>query len=616
MPHPYPLVSVFTEGMRRDIDRAQLPGGSVWNLVDFIPDELSAAASGRGGWTYAGNSLAGATRIQSLSYAPFTAGGKVLAIDQQPKLWDVAAATSISGTPTIPAGPPAYHRGKLIIPNNDGVTPVTYYDGTTLGALPNVASNVTAVLTEGATPFADGDTCTVNNVTYRIKTTMGAANDVQRGATGDLTLDALVKAVNQTGVSGTDYFAGTAAPANVTAAARSGTGATATVTFTGTGGVAYPSTTTGAHSTFAATSFVIVSPPPPAKLAATYKDHAILANTAANPNRLWFSAAGDPTTWDTNFGWWDTTGDVVAVGTLLNAILIFHQDSVERLRGTTPPPGSDMTLEPFLGYGCLDPYSVVSWRNRLVFCSSGGIYMTDGATDVDLTANAQMKTYWQSLMAGYSSSWRISAGVYRDHYIVSVNNGSTLVDCLCVNLASQSMWRLTNLHGSAFVNVTSSLQEECYMGLWNAGRVAKLSSLWSPSASVKTDGDGTVPAPVIETGAFRGYDRLHRRWIQSMGKQKWRFLYIDYDLRDAATDNPVVTLSYATTPTGAYTNVSGGVLPETTDFDRKRRSLNPTIGGAARSNMLCLKAAVMGPYATAKLYTLEVDYSPIGVGQL
>lgn len=492
--HPFPLASVFTEGMRRDIDRAMMPGGAVWNLVDFIPDELAAAISGRGGWTYAGNALTSATAIKSVSYAPFTAGGKVLAIDQQPKLWDVAAATAVTGTPTIPGGPPAYHRGKLIIPNNDGTTAITYYDGTTLGSL--------------------------------------------------------------------------------------------------------------------------AGSPPVGQLAAVYKDHAILANSSANPNRLWFSAAGDPTSWDTNFGWWDTTGTVVAVGTLLNAILIFHQDSVERLRGTTPPPGSDMTLEPFLGYGCLDPFSVVSWRNRLVFASSGGIYMTDGATDVDLTANAQMKTYWQSLMAGYSSSWRIAAGVYRDHYIVSINNGSTLVDCLCVNLLSGAMWRFTNLHGSAFVNVTSSSLEECYMGMWNAGRVAKLSTLWSPSSTVKQDGDSTTPTPIIETGAYRGYDRLHRRWIESLGKQKWRFLYIDYDLRDAASDNPVVTMSYATTPTGSYTNVSGGTLPETTDYTRKRRSLNTTIGGAARSNMLTLKAAVTGPYASVKLYALEVDFSPTAVGKL
>lgn len=119
----------------------------------------------------------------------------------------------------------------------------------------------TAVLTEGATPFANGDTLTVNNVTYTIKTTPAVANDIKVGGSGDATLDNIVKAVNGTGLGdGTDYFAGTVKPTNVTAGARSGTGASATVTFTaavgtGTAANAYASTTTGAHSTFSGTTF-------------------------------------------------------------------------------------------------------------------------------------------------------------------------------------------------------------------------------------------------------------------------------------------------------------------------------------------------------------------------
>ena len=464
-------------------------------MVDWIPDELGAPLTGRGGWTYAGNSLTSATQIKSVSYAPFSAGAKVLAIDQQPKLWDVVAATSITGTPTIPAGPPAYHRGKLIIPNNDGTTAVTYYDGTTLG---NLAGS-----------------------------------------------------------------------------------------------------------------------PPAGQLAAVYKDHAILAKSSANKNRVWFSAAGDPTTWDTSNGYWDTTGDVTAIGTLLNAILIYHDDSIERLRGTTPPPGSDMVLEPLFDYGCIDPFSVCFWRNRLIHASAEGIYMTDGASDLDLTSAAQMKTYWQSTLAGYSSLWRIAAGIYRDHYIISINNGSTLVDCFCIDLMRRTMYRMTNLHGSAFAQVSSKAQEELYMGQWNAGRVAKVSTLWSPSASVKQDGDGTNPAPVLETAMIRGWDRLHRRWIQSMGKQKWRWTYADYDLRDAATDNPTIALSFATTPTGSYTAMSHqSTLAETTDYSRIRCSPSATPGGAVRTNMYGVKVAVTGPYASAKLFALEQVFEPIEVGQL
>src|SRR5690348_12579140 len=105
MPHPFPMASVFTAGMRRDADRTMLPGGSVWNLVDFIPDEIQAAASGRGGWTYAGAALTGATQIKAMGYYPDS--NKIIAVDQEPKAFDVVAASAITGTPTaVPTGPP------------------------------------------------------------------------------------------------------------------------------------------------------------------------------------------------------------------------------------------------------------------------------------------------------------------------------------------------------------------------------------------------------------------------------------------------------------------------------------------------------------------------------
>jgi hypothetical protein len=370
-------------------------------------------------------------------------------------------------------------------------------------------------------------------------------------------------------------------------------------------------------------TLVQIAAAPRGTIPGVYKDHALLANvpgfspsnTAAHTNRLYFSAAGDPLTWDTTFGWWDTTGTITALATTVNAILIFHADSTERLRGTVPPPGSDMVLEPFIpNVGCIDPFSIAYWNNRVIWAAPNGIYMSDGVTVVDLTRSAQMKTYWTSIMSGYAG-WRVAGGIYRDHYIVSLNNGSTLIDCLCVSLTDQVIWRYSNLHGSSYVNATANIQEKLFMGQNNAGRVAELSSLWSPAAGVKQDADGANPTPIVETGMFRGFDRLHRRWIESMGKQKWRWCYVDYDLRDAATDNPTMTLSYCTTPTGAYTAISR-TLPETTDIGRVRRALSPTQGGATHSQMLGLKVAVNGPYASAKLLTLEGAFEPIDIGAL
>jgi hypothetical protein len=186
MPHPYPVASVFTEGMRRDVDRAMLPGGAVWNLVDFIPDELAAAASGRGGWTYSGPAMTAVTQITAIGYHPVAK--KVVGCDSRSPshLWDVIAGTDLGFSDLPPAvSPPWYHRELLLFPCGSGAQ---YYDGATVADL---------------------------NFPYNI------------------------------------WF-GTA-----------------------------------------------------------YKDHSVVAQT--NNERVYFSAAGDPTTWDTNFGWWDTTGHVTGL---------------------------------------------------------------------------------------------------------------------------------------------------------------------------------------------------------------------------------------------------------------------------------------------------------------
>ena len=75
-------------------------------------------------------------------------------------------------------------------------------------------------------------------------------------------------------------------------------------------------------------------------------------------------------------------------------------------------------------------------------------------------------------------------------------------------------------------------------------------------------------------------------------------------------------MSYAPDLSSSYTAVTGGTLPATTDYTRKRRSIAAQIGGAKRSNMLELKVAVNGPYASCNLYTLEGDWSPIDIGRL
>src|ERR1019366_3914483 len=69
-------------------------------------------------------------------------------------------------------------------------------------------SSMSGVFT-AATNATDAQVVVIDAITYRIKTTMAQANDVQRGASAAATLASLIATVNGTGVAGTDYYAGT-----------------------------------------------------------------------------------------------------------------------------------------------------------------------------------------------------------------------------------------------------------------------------------------------------------------------------------------------------------------------------------------------------------------------
>lgn len=115
-------------------------------------------------------------------------------------------------------------------------------------------AHATATLNSDGTVPTAGDTVTVNNVTYRFESALAQVNDVKIGASSDATLTSLAKAINQNGVAGTDYFAGTVAPTGVTSGTLQGTGATGHLIFTatalGTGGNAFASTETSSHLSY------------------------------------------------------------------------------------------------------------------------------------------------------------------------------------------------------------------------------------------------------------------------------------------------------------------------------------------------------------------------------
>lgn len=351
---------------------------------------------------------------------------------------------------------------------------------------------------------------------------------------------------------------------------------------------------------------------PKAIYAAVWNDRVLLANgtdfagPTLMPNRLWFGPIGDDTgTWAVTTAWQDGSQPITGLGVLKSTIFMFHTKTTERLRGTTPPSSTgigDLVQDLAFQVGCIDARSIVNYNDTLLWADVRGVYQTDGAALKDLTASGGMRSYWRSMLASYTSSYKVAAGVYNDLYIVSVMNGTTFVDCLAYDLTHSFWFRMANFPGRAFTS-TGSTFEECYMALGNAGRVASLSSILTPTAAVKNDANGTAVAPYLETGMYRGFMHVHRRWLPSLALQDWRNLFFNYDLRDAAADIPTITISYATDPGATSYTALARTLPATTKYTRSRRDLG------FNANGLMLKVAQTNASSDTRMSGFEAEYS-------
>lgn len=484
MGSPFPLDSDWGFAMRRDYARSAMPAGSAWNILNLIPGELQAPLRKRGGWTYAGSAMGGATQMSTLCWAPFTAGAKLVGIDQAASMWDVLTPNSV-GTVYAGVQNPFFYRNKVIFPNADGTTAIKYYDGTSIAAL--------------------------------------------------------------------------------------------TGSFTG-------------------------------KYGGVFKDHAVLAASSAQPQRLAFSNAADPTTWDLTLQVWDASFPLKGLGFLRTGILLFEESGVEIIRGSIPPPGGDFAMTPLVQTGCLDSQSIVNWNDQVIWASAEGVFQTDGATVTDLTKVGGMSNYWRdTFLASYVSTWHIVSGIYRGHLIVTLLDNSNVVqDTLVCDLGRRCWWRFSNfpMRGSAQVH---SAPEELYVSM--GARVAKTSACWAPAAANKADADGTNVTWTLESALHRGFMRLHRRFIISQAIQNWRTLYPSYDMRDAASDAPTIRISVLDTPEATvYTDITAGVgmspdLTPTTAAKRLRVLADHSANG------LAYKMVQTGPSSDTRIYGMEAQYS-------
>lgn len=295
--------------------------------------------------------------------------------------------------------------------------------------------------------------------------------------------------------------------------------------------------------------------PPAGRYPAIYKDRAILANTNAQPTYVYFSNPGNPNSWDTVNSFISTSLPVTGLAALRNAILVFHAGTTERIRGNVPPPNTDMTREPAFNVGCMDARSIAFYGDNVIWADQSGVWISDGAVVENMMDSGGMQAYWLALMASRTASWTVCGGVMRGYYWLVMMNGSTLVDCMVCRIDSRNWARMTNVPAQMFARQIGGIEELFFVGP-TTSRICKLSGIYYPSDTARTDANGVAITPVLETAFFYGKD---------YGQKRWKNLFFEFLLdQGTASPAPSVSISWSSDPSGAsYTAFPSTLVPNT-----------------------------------------------------
>jgi hypothetical protein len=324
--------------------------------------------------------------------------------------------------------------------------------------------------------------------------------------------------------------------------------------------------------------------PPKARFATVYKDYTALAHGTVGstyfPNRVWFSPPGDPdcfgtagiSAWDTTDSWIDFSTPVRGLAATKNAMFVFGDGQIARLRGATPPPDTDMTLDdPWMQVGLLDPMSITVNEDIVYWCAPEGVFRSDGVYLDNLTAKGGMLRYWLDLAADATTAYSFATGIIRNRLVIAVMNAGTLVDGFLVDLQSYAWTRLGNIDATSFWDGSLGVADETFFGRREAAFVGRMDSIFSEVgvSGFKADADGTAVAGEIETPF---YD-LGRPGIKTV-----KALHLGYALSDYGSDNPDFAVSYVATPDAtSYTSL--GTMAEAAVYERRRLQLGGRFWG-------------------------------------
>ena len=343
--------------------------------------------------------------------------------------------------------------------------------------------------------------------------------------------------------------------------------------------------------------------PPAGKLACTHISRIVLANSAANPNRAWFSPVPNvESTWDTANAYVDFNHSLSAVASIQGVMLGFSAGATERLVGNVPPGtvGENMSLQPVGQIGCADARSIAPWGSYIVFASQEGVYVTNGAGFDSLTEKADgtgIASYWRTQYSTVQANAGFISGgiVNRNYYFLTLGYGSTIVDTLVCYLPRKAWMRTSNI-GCIMYAPSLAGTDELYgatMSGQPGNRLVKFSGVLAPVAANKNDANGTAVAPQLQ----------FRMSGTGVGLKAYGDGHLTYDMRDAAADGPSMAVQYATgiEADGGLTSVDESPFAASTSSVRKRFTLSKD------AQAVNVKLTQSNASSKTEVYLLEVD---------
>ncbi|HSV08532.1 MAG TPA: hypothetical protein VLI07_18595 [Candidatus Binatus sp.] len=294
-------------------------------------------------------------------------------------------------------------------------------------------------------------------------------------------------------------------------------------------------------------------------------------------------------------------GAVSALAAMRSLVLVFHAGSVERIRGSTPPFGTedgDMFVEKvFDRIGCIDPKTIAFWNDNCIFADEHGVHVTDGSVVRNIVAQGGILTYWRNL---YANKVSMAGVTFMDYYVISLNFADGSSTTLISDLQKRQWFRFGNIKALTFISSSgSSGMERTWGGQKGTNRLIRLGPCFFPNSNATTvaDADGTLVLPSFETPWYR---------LGQEGRKRVKSAWLSYDARvtpippNYSTATPVLDLGYMRSPQDpAYTSVGG--LPPTNQYTRYKLPVGQFPYGIA------FRVRQTQPTVATRIFDLAVD---------